>query len=51
MKAANVLRVLGGKKLKIIFIKTPLLLEENFSKKPIFELNVGGTCLVFLMKE
>lgn len=51
MKAANVLRVLGEKKLRMIFIETPLLLEENFSKKPIFELNVGGTCLVFLMKE
>lgn len=50
MKTANVLRVLGEKKLRTIFIKTPLLLEKN-SKKPVFELNVGGTCLVFLMKE
>lgn len=50
MKTANVLRVLGEKKLRTIFIKTPLLLEKN-SKKPVFELNVRGTCLVFLMKE
>lgn len=51
MKAPNILRVLGENKLKINFIQTPFLIEENVSKKPIFELNVGGTCLIFLMKE
>lgn len=51
MKAPNVLRVLGEKKLRITFIKTSFLVEENVPKKPIVELNVRGTCLIFLTKE
>lgn len=51
MKVPISLRVLGEKKLRISFIKIPFIIEENLSKKLTFELDVGGICLLFLMKE